>query len=275
MPVDEGEVLRDIEEEVERLLSGRGARKGRGGRFRITYLRLDHEIPREEVEKALREGHYTEAAALYAGLVESFPKDAGLHFSYAVTLGFLDRGDECREEMIKAYAIDNAYLRGFFQLARVLGANGRVEAGEALLATPDLEKTLPALEMDYQRGLFYSQAGLYPQAVEILSEVAAKRPKDFAIRTVLYRAYEEMGETRKMYSTLEDLVEIDDGRVTRDMPWVFKKLGDLAWNFHLDPVAAKWYARYLDIVPGDPDSVRMRELVDLWKDKDTSPRTVE
>jgi len=56
MPVDEEEVLRDIEEEVERLLSGRGARKRRGGRFRITYLRLDHELSREEVEKALREG---------------------------------------------------------------------------------------------------------------------------------------------------------------------------------------------------------------------------
>ena len=56
MRVDEEEVLRDIEEEVERLLSGRGARKRRGGRFRITYLRLDHEISREEIEKALREG---------------------------------------------------------------------------------------------------------------------------------------------------------------------------------------------------------------------------
>ena len=228
-----------------------------------------------QAEQALKDGHYGEAAALYAGLARSHPYDAGLHFSHAVALGFLDRGEECRDAMVSAYGIDSAYMRGFFQLARVLGANGRINAGEALLETSDLRKTLPEVEMEYQRGLFYTQAGLHQQAVAILVDVAAKRPKDFAIRTVLYRAYEELGETRKMYSLLEDLVQLDRERVARDMPWVFKKLGDLAWNFHLDPVAAKWYTQYLALVPGDPDAGKMRELIEIWEGRNTKPNLVE
>ena len=228
-----------------------------------------------QAEKALGEGHYGEAAALYAGLVKAHPDDAGLQFSHAVALGFLDRGEECREAMVGAYGIDSAYMRGFFQLARVLGANGRINAGEALLETSDLQKILPEVEMEYQRGLFYTQAGLYQQAVEILVDVAAKRQKDFAVRTVLYRAFEELGNTRKMYKTLEDLVQLDRGRVVRDMPWAFKKLGDLAWNFHLDLVAARWYEQYLELVPDDPDAGKMRELIKIWEGKDLKPRFVE
>ena len=220
-----------------------------------------------EAERALKAGRYSEAAASYAGLAKSRPFDAGIHFSHAVALGFLDKGEECRDAMVRAYGIDNAYLRGFFQLARVLGANGRISAGEALLETSDLRKTLPEIEMEYQRALFYSQAGLHQVAIPILIEVAAKRPKDFAIRTVLYRSYEELDDTRRMYPLLEDLVELDKDRVTRDMPWAFKKLGDLAWGFHLDPVAAKWYKEYLELVPDDPDREKMMELIDKWKGK--------
>ena len=221
-----------------------------------------------EAEKALKAGRYGEAAAFYAGLAKTHPYDAGLHFSHAVALGFLDKGEECRDAMLRAYSIDSAYMRGFFQLARVLGMNGRISAGEALLDTPDLKKTLPELEMDYQRGFFYTQAGLYQEAAAILVDVAAKKPKDFAIRTVLYRAYEELGETKKMYSILEDLVQLDRNRVAKDMPWAFKKLGDLAWNFHLDSVAARWYQQYLELVPDDPDRARMLEMIDTWKDRD-------
>ena len=228
-----------------------------------------------QAEKALSEGHYGETAALYAGLVKVHPDDAGLNFSHAVALGFLDRGEECREAMVRAYGIDSAYLRGFFQLARVLGANGRINAGEALLETSDLTKVFPEVEMEYQRGLFYTQAGLYQQAVEILVDVAGKRGKDFAVRTVLYRAYEELDNTRKMYRTLENLVQLDRDRVARDMPWAFKKLGDLAWNFHLDLVAARWYEQYLALVPDDPDAGKMGELIKKWEGKDLKPRFVE
>ena len=224
-----------------------------------------------EAESALRAGRYSEAAALYAGLAKSRPFDAGIHFSHALALGFLDKGEECRDAMIRAYGVDNAYLRGFFQLARVLGANGRINAGEALLATPDLHKTLPEIEMEYQRGLFYAQAGLHQQAAAILLDVSSMRPKDFAIRTVLYRSYEALGETKRMYSVLEDLVTLDKGRVSRDMPWVFKKLGDLAFNFHLDPAAARWYGEYLELVPDDPDREDMLDLIEKWKGRGVSP----
>ncbi|MCK4549055.1 MAG: hypothetical protein KAU49_02760, partial [Candidatus Krumholzibacteria bacterium] len=52
-----------------------------------------------EAEKALKAGRYGEAAAFYAGLAKTHPYDAGLHFSHAVALGFLDKGEECRDAM--------------------------------------------------------------------------------------------------------------------------------------------------------------------------------
>jgi tetratricopeptide (TPR) repeat protein len=228
-----------------------------------------------EAEKFLAEGRYGEAASLYAGLARSYPDAAGLHFSHAVALGFLDKGDECRDAMVRAYGIDAVYMKGFFQLARVLGANGRLSAGEALLETPDLSKTLSRDEMDYQRALFYMQAGLYQQAVEMLVDVTAKRPKDFAARTILYHAYEELGEEQNMYRVLDGLVRLDRDRVKRDMPWAFKKLGDIAWNVHMDPVAAGWYKHYLELVPGDPDAAKMLGLIEKWEGVDTRPTPVE
>ncbi len=242
--------------------------------------RLEGALPEKygmmiEAEKLLVEGHYGEAAALYAGLARSYPDNAGLHFSHAFALGFLDKGVECREAMVRAYGIDAVYLKGFFQLARVLGANGRLNAGEALLETSDLSKTLSKDEMEYQRALFYMQSGLYQQAVAILVDVSGKRPKDFAIKTILFRAYEELGEEQNMYRVLDGLVRLDRDRVIRDMPWAFKKLGDIAWNIHMDPVAAGWYKQYLELVPDDPDAEKMRELIKKWKGIDTRPVKVE
>jgi tetratricopeptide (TPR) repeat protein len=234
---------------------------------------LDGALPEKysmmiSAEKMLSEGRYGEAAAVYAGLARNHPRDAGIHFAHALSLGFLDKGEECREAMLRAYEIDTAYLKGFFQLARVLGANGHIGAGEALLDTPDLYKTLSAIEMDYQRGLFYVQSGLYVEAVKLLENVAGKRPEDFAIRTVLYHAYEQMGEERKMNEALTELLRIDRDRVAREMPWVFKKLGDISWNHHRDHFAAYWYRQYLELVHDDPDSLRMQEVVEEYKDFD-------
>jgi tetratricopeptide (TPR) repeat protein len=177
--------------------------------------------------------------------------------------------------MVRAYGIDTVYMKGFFQLARVLGANGRLNAGETLLDTPELSKTLSRDEMDYQRALFYMQAGLYQQAVAMLIDVTGKRPKDFAVRTILYRAYEELGEEQNMYRVLDGLVRLDRDRVKRDMPWAFKKLGDIAWNVHMDPVAAGWYKHYLELVPDDPDAAKMLELIKKWEGVDTRPTPVE
>jgi tetratricopeptide (TPR) repeat protein len=215
-----------------------------------------------QAEKSLTEGNFNEAASLYSGLVQEYPDMAGLHFSHAFALGFLDKGEECRDAMVRAYALDNAYLMGFFQLARVLGANGRLNAGDALLETPDLRKTLSDIEMEYQRGLYYMQAGLYMDAAKTLTGVATKKKKDFALRTVIYRAYEELGDNQKMYSVLEDLVNLDRDRVVRDMPWAFKKLGDIAWNHNINMLAADWYRQYLEIAPADPDSAILGERIE-------------
>ncbi len=228
-----------------------------------------------EAEKLLAEGRYGEASAIYAGLARRYPDDAGLHFSHALALGFLDKGEECSEAMVRAYGIDTVYLKGFFQLARVLGANGHIDAGEALFETSDLAKTLSADEMDYQKALFYTEAGLNQQAAALLVELTGKRKKDFALRTVLYHVYKELGEEQKMFRVLNGLVRLDRDRVERDMPWAFKKLGDIAWNVHMDPVAAVWYKQYLELVPDDPDAERMQELIDTWEGVDLRPTPVE
>jgi tetratricopeptide (TPR) repeat protein len=228
-----------------------------------------------QAEKALTTRQYAEAESLYTSLTQQRPDKPGLHFSHALALGFLDRGEECRDAMVKAYANDAGYIRGFFQLARVLAANGHIDSGEALLRTSDLEKTIPKEEMDYQWGLFYMEAGLYQEAVSKIFSVTSKRKKDFAARTVLYRAYAELGEKGHMLMVLKELVELDRDRVVRDMPWVFRKLGDLSFEMHLDPDAAKWYKQYLELVPDDPDSSKMREIIETWEGVDRSPKILD
>jgi len=217
-----------------------------------------------KAEEALVTGRYGEAATIYSALTGEWPDKAGLHFSHAFALGFSDRGTESSEALVKAYAIDVNYIKGFFQLARVLGANGHVEAGEALLEAPDLRNTLPRVEVDYQRGLFYFESQLYDQAKDILEDVAKMRPADFALRTILYRVYLELDDREKMQRTLYKLVDLDENRVVRDMPWAFKELGDLSLESGSETMAVKWYRKYLLTNPDDPDRERIEVLVESY-----------
>ena len=217
-----------------------------------------------KAEEALVTGRYGEASAMYSALTGEWPDKAGLHFSHAFALGFSDRGGESSEALVKAYAIDANYIKGFFQLARVLGANGHVEAGEALLETPDLRNSLPRVEVDYQSGLFYFESQLYDQAKDILEDVAEIRPADFALRTILYRAYLELDDRENMLRTLRKLVNIDEGRVVRDMPWAFKELGNLSLESGSETMAVMWYRKYLMTDPDDPDRERIEVLVESY-----------
>lgn len=217
-----------------------------------------------EAEEALVAGRFDDAETRYSDLVERRRGSAGLFFSLALARGFLDRAEGCREALLEAYALDSVYMRGFFQLARVLGGTGRIETGEHLLETPDLLKIIPAIEMDNQRGLFYFNAGRYFDAITFLESVATRRPDDFAVRTVLLRAYEEAGVSDGMLRTLERLIAIDAARVERDMPWVYKRIGELAEKAGLRVRAAEAYDRYMQLVPGDENEAWMRAIVDQY-----------
>ncbi|MDD3641986.1 MAG: hypothetical protein PHQ19_00760, partial [Candidatus Krumholzibacteria bacterium] len=215
-----------------------------------------------QAEESLVAGRYGEARALYLDLTSRRGDMAGLHFSLGLVEGFLDNAGRSREALLKAYRLDQGYLPAFLQLARVLAGMGLVETGEFLLATPDLVNLVPDAEMDYQKGFFYIEAGRPYDAITWLQRVAGRREDDFAVRTVLRKAYEDIGDGEKETRVLEELLSIDESRVERDMPWVYKRLGRLYETAGTASRAAEAYARYLDLVGDDPDASRLRAVID-------------
>lgn len=212
-------------------------------------------------EEALRGGRFEEAQALYAGLTSRRGDMAGLFFSLGLVEGFLDRPERSRGALLRAYELDQAYLPGFFQLARVLAGMDLVRAGEYLLDTPDLINVIPGVEMDYQRGFFYLGAGRPYDAITFLVRVAAQRREDFALRTVLRQAYEEVGDAASERRIIGELFSLDTARVERDMPWIYRRLGELAEEAGDLPAAAEAYERYLELVPGDEGADQMRKVI--------------
>lgn len=180
-----------------------------------------------QAEDSLRAGRYAAAAALYGSIAEKDPEDPGIRFARGVALGFQEKGMEARGEVLAAYRLDHQYLRGFYQLARVLGAAGKIATGEEILGTPELKTIVGDEELDYQYGLFYFNARRPFDAATFLSKVASTRPKDFGLQTILFRAYREMGDGFRESIAMQRLVDIDGGRVRREMPWVYGDLGAL------------------------------------------------
>ena len=218
-----------------------------------------------EAEEALISGRYDRAEALYGHLTERYPA-AGLFFSLAVARGFQDKGETCLQALLKAYDLDTAYLKGFFQFARVLGVNGNVDAGEKILNSSEIKALVPEGELDYQKGLFFFSAGLNRDAILYLELVAQKKPKDFALRTVMYKAYKNINDVPKMTATLEKLIKMDENRVIRDMPWVYLELGQLCEEFGVYQRARETYEKYLDYVPNASNAVELRKKINQWKD---------
>ena len=218
-----------------------------------------------EAEDALITGNYERAIALYNHLTEKCPNDAGIFFSRAVALGFNGDGKSAAESIFGAYDLDTNYLRGFFQLARVLAVNGKVKAGEQILSSPGLGKLINEDELDYQKGIFFFNAGDFYNALTYLELIGTKRPKDFALRTVMYQAYKGMDNLPMMTTTLEKLIKMDENRVIRDMPWVYKELGELAESAKVYKRALEAYQIYLEYVPKDPDAARIRKKIGDWK----------
>jgi tetratricopeptide (TPR) repeat protein len=220
-----------------------------------------------EAEDSLIAGNYAYAELLYKQLTDRNSDEPGLFFSLAVTRGFAEDAEGCGEALLRAFQLDGAYLRGIFQLASVLAASGRFETGEQILSLSILNNIISPFEMYYQKGLFYLAAGRPRSAVENLKKVANQRPNDFAFYTVLYRAYRESGDSRGMASTLNKLISLDDARVARDMPWVYRELGKLLEDSRLLGGAADFYEKYLGVVPDDPEAADLREKIKIFRNQ--------
>ncbi|MBN1884291.1 MAG: hypothetical protein JW876_02045 [Candidatus Krumholzibacteriota bacterium] len=204
-----------------------------------------------EAEDSLVAGNFGGAEALYEQLAGLYPSTAGYRFGLAVARGFRGDVEGCREAMLEAYNYDGGYMRGFFQLANVLAANGRYEAGKALVETPDLAKILPPVEMNYQKGVFYFNAGRPFDAITALEKAAQMRPNDFTLLTLLFRAHRATGVEQKTVLAIEKLRRLDEARLRRDMPWVYRELGELYESARIWGNALDAYEIFLEIAPDD------------------------
>ncbi len=219
-----------------------------------------------QAEDSIRAGRYAAAAALYRSiLAEGKEKSAGIHFALAVALGFEGKGVESREALLEAYRHDHEYLRGFFQLARVLGAAGNIPTGIEILDSPELVKIVGRSELDYQKGVFFFASKRPFDAITYLRSLAPFRPNDFGLYTILFRAYREIGDLTGERNSLQKLVTIDDGRVRREMPWVYADLGKLYEQDGFTKNAGELYAKYIEAFPGDSLSAVFRKKLDAWE----------
>jgi hypothetical protein len=206
-----------------------------------------------DAEDSLSAKRYASAAAIYGDLSRKAKDDPGLYFSLAMAEGFQDKGPEARAALLDAY--------------RLLAADGKVSAGYEILDTPDLAKTLAPADMDYQRGLFYYTAHRPFDAITYLVRVAQQRPKEFGLFTILFRAYREAGDERGESWALQKLIGIDDGRVRREMPWVYADLGGLYDRGGYWVNASQMYEKYMQVHPGDSLSKAFEKRIAAWKAK--------
>ncbi len=217
-----------------------------------------------QAEDSIRAGRYAAAEALYRSIIAAGVAGAGDHFALALTLGFQGKGTESGAALLEAYRLDREYLRGFFQLARVLGAEGQIAAGLEILETPELERLLGEGELDYQKGVFFYAAKRPFDAATYLRKISSTRPKDFGLYTILFRAYRDMGDGNGEIMALQKLVNIDEGRVRREMPWVFADLGQLYESRGFRGNARELYESYIEIAPGDSLAAVFKKKLDAW-----------
>jgi len=122
-------------------------------------------------------------------------------------------------------------------------------------------------DLDYQRGMFYYTAHKPFDAATYLGNVAQYRPNDFGLFTVLFRAHREAGNNQGQIFALQKLVTIDDGRVKREMPWVYADLGDLYAKGNFYGNAKEMYEKYMKVFPDDSLSARFKNRLAGWKAK--------
>jgi hypothetical protein len=142
-----------------------------------------------------------------------------------------------------------------------------VDAGIEIIDTPDLAKIVAPVDLDYQRGVFFYTAHKPFDAATYLSSVAQQRPEDFGLFTILFRAHREAENDQGQMFALKKLIDIDNGRVRREMPWVYADLGQLYERNNFWGNAAQMYEKYMLVSPDDSLSKVFKKRIDGWNAK--------
>jgi len=220
-----------------------------------------------EAEDSLVAKRYAAAEALYSEVLKTDKEDSGVYFALAIAQGYQNKSEECRASLLSAYGLDSVYLRGLFQLARVLGDAGAIDTGIEIIDMPELAKIVGPIDLDYQRGLFFYSAHRPFDAITYLVNVARQRPKEFGLFTILFKAYRDAGDDNGQRLALQKLVDIDEGRVRREMPWVYADLGQVYDRLGYYGNASENFEKYIQMHPDDSLSKVFQKKLDAWKAK--------
>ena len=120
-------------------------------------------------------------------------------------------------------------------------------------------------EVDYQKGIFFYAVKRPFDAITYLRNVQPKKADDFGLHSILVQAYRDIGSSEGERKMLQRLVDIDDGRVRREMPWVYADLGRIYERDGYTTNAADLYEKYVQALPDDSLSAVFRKKIDAWK----------
>ena len=228
-----------------------------------------------EAEDSLAARKYGAAAAIYAKLADAYPQDAGLRFSLAFAEGLAGKGKDATTAVLGAYGADKEYRPGFFQLAKVLGANGRIDAGLAILNSPELKLIFPTDAIDYEKGLFFYTAGRPKEAIGYLTAAAAQRTTDFNLLLIIIQTERTLGNVKGELAALRSLIALSEDKVKWEAPWAFVELGRIEEKRDSLETASIMYEKYIRAVPQDSVTAALQKKIDAWKAKGLIKRETE
>lgn len=220
-----------------------------------------------QAEDSLSARRYDAAAAIYGKLAEGYPTDPGLRFSRAFAAGLAGRGKEAAADVLAAYGIDKEYKPAFFQLAKVLGANGRVDAGLAILDSPDLAPIFSKDAINYEKGLFYYTAGRPREAIDFLTAASALRPTDFNLLLIIIQTQKMLGDVKGELAALRSLIALNEDKVKWEAPWAFAEFGRIEEKKDSLATASRMYEKYIHAVPQDSLATSFQKKIDAWRAK--------
>lgn len=151
-------------------------------------------------------GRVADAERVLAAMVERSPDQRALNFQYAQVLTKLGRGNESKQYLERAVAVDPTFLPGINQLIEIYQQENEWAKGAALLQ-PLIDEDPLNLEPQRQQAYFYLRAGDSLHARDRFRALVAADPKDK--NSVFYLAeslndLEQYTDSESLYRKLLD-----------------------------------------------------------------------
>jgi tetratricopeptide (TPR) repeat protein len=147
----------------------------------------------------------------------------------------------------------------------VLAVGGRIDTGVEIIGSKVLPMIISPYELDYQKGIFFMNAARPVEAITYLENAVQLRPRDFLLRSLLFKAHRDAGRRDDMVLTFEELRGIDEERIGRETPWVYKDMGKMYESVTRYGPASEMYGLYLELAPGDSSAREIRGKIENWK----------